>query len=76
MRLRQLIADNLPDDRVNLPTHMHQRVEKHLLQTAKKNPALDLESYEVLTHQLEFADLRELQDIIVTNALWGLMLVG
>ena len=71
LKLRRHIAKNLQNDPANLPTHVQQEIRKRLLQAAKKNPALDLQAYDVLTGLLEFADLRELQDIIVTKALWG-----
>jgi hypothetical protein len=70
LQLRRVIADTLNDDADGLPSHVTQRISDRLHKAAKKNPALDVNSYDVLTRQLEFADLRELQDIIVTKALW------
>ena len=71
LRLRQLIASNLEDDPANLPAHVQRKVNERLQQAAKRNPALELKDYEDLTAQLEFADLRELQDVIASKALWG-----
>lgn len=37
---------------------------------SRKNAAIDLEQYKQLSKRLEFADLRELQDIITNKTLW------
>jgi hypothetical protein len=68
--LRQLISQALHDNLAILPMHVQQKIMERLQKAAKKNPALDLKTYESLPSQLEYADLRELQDIIVNKALW------
>ena len=70
LQLRQIIAQTLNDDPAALPTHVQQKINERLQKAARKNPALDLEAYQVLARRLEYADLRELQDIIVAKALW------
>ena len=70
LELRHIIAQTLNDDPASLPTHVQQKINERLQQAARKNPALDLEAYEALAGKLEYADLRELQDTIVTKALW------
>lgn len=70
LHLRRVIVTALNDDPTALPTHVQQKVKERLQVAAKKNPAMDLNRYQTLTGQLEYADLRELQDIIVTKALW------
>lgn len=70
LKLRQIITDALNNDPSALPSHIQQRIKDRLQGAAKKNPALDLKQYQTLTGQLEYADLRELQDTLVSNALW------
>ncbi len=70
LRLRQLIAKILQDDPSMLPSHVRQKIKERLQIALRTNPALDLKSYETITDQLEYADLRELQDTIVNKTLW------
>lgn len=70
LRLRSTISKTLEDDPSFLPSHVQQKIGERLQKAAKKNPAMNLTEYETLAGQLEYADLRELQDTIVTKALW------
>lgn len=70
LQLRHIIAETLNDDPAALPSHVQQRINERLQKAARQNPALDLTAYENLTGQMEYADLRELQDTIVAKALW------
>jgi hypothetical protein len=70
LKLREVIVGTLNDDPAALPTHVRQKINERLQLAAKKNPAMDLKQYQTLGGQLEYADLRELQDVIVTKALW------
>ena len=71
LRLRQLVTDILHDDPINVPEHVQQRIKDRFNQAAKKNPALDQSAFGVLSSQLEFTDMRELQAIISSKATWG-----
>jgi hypothetical protein len=68
--LRRTIASTLEGDATQLPAHVTQKVEERIQQAAKKNGALDTEYYQTLPTRLEFFDLRELQDTIMSKALW------
>lgn len=70
LNLRKTIAKVLDDDPTVLPSHVQQKIAERLQKAAKKNPAMNLQDYNTLTGKLEYADLRELQDAIVTKALW------
>ena len=70
LSLRLLIVRNLDDDASRLPTHVQKKIADRFQQVAKRTPALDLNSFKTLASQLEYADLRELEDIIVAKALW------
>lgn len=68
--LRQFIAAHLNEDPASLPAHVQRVVNGRLQQASKKNPDLDHKAFDLLSGLMEFSDLRELQDIIVTKALW------
>lgn len=70
LRLRAVVAANLNDDPELLPDHVRPKILDRLQKAARKNPALNLDDYQSLGRLLEFADLRELQDTIVSKALW------
>lgn len=70
LELRQTITRTLKDSPDSLPSHVRQKISTRLHKAAKKNPALNLKTFDTLSRQLEYADLRELQDTIVTKKLW------
>ena len=70
LKIRNLIDKKLGKDISLLPQHLKHRVEQKVLSVAKKNPTFDTEKYETLSGLLEFFDLRETQDVIVSKSLW------
>lgn len=70
LALRITVAETLEHDPNALPPHIRQKIKERLETTARRNPALDLAHYETLHGMLEFADLRELQDIFSNRKLW------
>src|SRR5262249_10546639 len=68
--IRRIIADALDGDASRLPSHVQTRVRERLQTAARRNPAVDADHYESLAGQLEYTDLRELQDTIVSKPLW------
>lgn len=70
--LRRLIDETLGGNGALLPPHVAQRMAERVQNEQRKNPALDARYLETLAGQLEFCDLRELQDIIVGKATWPL----
>jgi hypothetical protein len=70
LRLRAVIATTLGDDLRRLPPHVNQKAEERIQNAAKKNAALDPETYKNIASRLEFCDLRELQDTITNKLLW------
>jgi len=70
LRLRRCVVDGLEDDPSKVPSHVQEKVRDRLDTAGRKNPALDSEHYESLAGQLEYFDLRELQDSITNKALW------
>ena len=72
LALRRAIDDALGGDAVRLPSHVLQKIDERLQAAAKKNAALDLNYYQTLGGRLEYADLREVQDAILSKATWPL----
>jgi hypothetical protein len=70
LQLRSLMVAILNDDPALVPSHVKHRITERLQKAAKKNPAMNLNNYDSLESHLEYADLRELEDIIVTKSLW------
>jgi hypothetical protein len=68
--LRRLIATTFDNDQGRLPPHIAQKIEERIQRAAKKNAALDINTFQELGARLEYADLRELQDILVSKAGW------
>ena len=68
--IRDNIHVALTGDPAQLPSHVLQKIKDRLSAAARKNAALDGEHYKTLSGMLEYADLRELQDTIVSRALW------
>lgn len=70
LAVRRLIGERLGGERSLLPSHVEQRVHERVAAAARKLPedsALKLASFDA---QLEYFDLRELQDVITSKSLW------
>ncbi len=72
LTLRRTIAKALDGEAARLPSHVLQRIDERLQAAAKKNAALDLSYYQTLIGRLEYADLREIQDAILSKSSWPL----
>lgn len=70
--LRSSIAHVLDDTPTRLPAHVLLKVDERLQAAAKKNAAIDLTQATGLAGRLEYADLRELQDTVMSKTLWAL----
>lgn len=71
LALRREVVNGLGGDESRVPQHVLQKVKERVQAAAKKNPALDIARYEVLAGKLEFCDLREIQDVILSKVLWA-----
>ncbi|REJ88785.1 MAG: DUF262 domain-containing protein [Planctomycetota bacterium] len=70
LTLRQLIAvtlDNKPDE---IPHNLLEKTKERLERTAKKDATFNPDDYQALLAMLQFADLRELQQMLQCKALW------
>ena len=70
LALRGLVENLIGDDWNITPQHVQQKISERIQSAAKRNAAFDTERYETLSGRLEYADLRELQDIITSKVLW------
>lgn len=72
LTLRAAVNAALGGDAAGLPPHVLQKIDERVQAAAKKNAALDLNHYQTLAGRLEYADLREVQDAILSKVSWPL----
>jgi hypothetical protein len=70
LTLRRIIDESLGGNSSELPSHVLQKIEERLQAAAKKNSALDVSAFQTLRGKLEYADLREVQDSILSKTTW------
>ena len=70
LRLRKVVRDGLDGDVSRVPSHVREKVAARVDAAVRKSPALDGDHHETLTRQLEYFDLRELQETITNKPLW------
>jgi len=70
LSLRALIANQLQDDTSQLPQHITSKMQERMQAYVRKHPAADRTHYQTLSGLLEFSDLRELEQTIVSKSLW------
>ena len=71
LSLRHLIADSIGEDWTIIPQHVQQNTAWRIKSAAKRNAAFDTDRYSTVAGQLEYADLRELQDTLTAKTLWS-----
>ena len=70
---RELISAKLNDDPDQVVSQqVQQKVQERIDQQLRKQPGLDPSGFNSLRRRLEYADLRELEDLIVGKAAWDL----
>jgi hypothetical protein len=72
LSLRARIVEILAGDTAQLPPHVNQKASERIETAARKNPSIDPQEYAQLAKRLEYCDLRELQDIILSKVTWPL----
>lgn len=70
LHLRATIHNGLDGSVGQIPANVSEKVEERLQRALKRNAAMDANFYASLGGQLEYFDLRELQDTICNKALW------
>lgn len=71
IKIRAVIEQSLAGNLDLVPSHVLQKVNDRISRAAKKNAAMDADSYRVLSGMLEFFDLRELQETISGKSSWA-----
>lgn len=71
LRLRKLIETTLGSDGSAVPPHVAQKMQQRMQDVANKNPSAINPSSAGLVERLIYCDLRDLQDIITSKALWS-----
>lgn len=70
LSLRSLIDESLGGDESRLPPHVIKKARERHATSVKKNPAV-AERLDTLSGKLEYCDLRELEDIVLSKTAWG-----
>jgi len=70
LALRRLIGERLHGESERLPPHVTQKVRERIDTASRKQPGLAQRRSQDLSVQLQYFDLRELQDTIAAKPLW------
>lgn len=70
LALRDCVQGVVTQNRKEFPPHILTKVKERMQKAARKDASFDTEYYATLKGQLEYFDLRELQDTILNKALW------
>jgi hypothetical protein len=70
LSLRRVITGEHGFDRMLIPPHIAAKVEERISRARRRNPAIDLTYSETLDGMLEYFDLREVQDTILSKTGW------
>jgi len=74
LKLRDLIAEKIDDEQFNIqvPPHILEKVNKRIQNTLRKNPGLNPEDFRQLRKRLDYFDLQEYCDLIISRDTWEL----
>lgn len=70
LALRALLLQTLTEQSLSPPSHILDKVQERISRAARKDASFDEERYKSLEGQLEYFDLREIQDTIMNKSLW------
>ncbi len=71
LTIRSKVVATLGSDWMTVPSHIRQKVDDRIKAAAQKNAAFSVAKYNNLKANLEFFDLRELQDLLGSKAHWN-----
>lgn len=71
LSVRKAVDTALSGQTAQVPQYVLQKVDERIARAAKKSAALDTDRYQTLAGKLEYFDLRDLQDTIISKALWS-----
>lgn len=72
LKLRDVIGTNILDEDFNqlVPPHIIDKVGKRIQNTLKKNPSLNSDDFKTTRKKLDYFDLQEYCDVIVSKSSW------
>jgi hypothetical protein len=70
--LRAVVVETLASNGAVLPSHVREQVVKRVQSAAQRNASINPDNYHDVASQIEYCDLREVQDTITAKALWPL----
>jgi len=70
LTLRKVVEVGLNEDIHNVPPHILQKVDERISRATKKNASMDAERFHSLNGKLEYFDLRDVQDTIISKSNW------
>lgn len=71
LAIRDLIADRLNNDWQLIPDHLRPKMDERINRAMAENPAIKNEGVEGVANRLSYADLRELEGILISKQTWG-----
>ena len=71
LALRKVVVDAIDNDLEQLPSHLLTGAQDRIQRALRKNAALSAEPFEKAEGVLEYFDLREIQDSILSKVLWS-----
>lgn len=71
LSLRKIVANSLTSTDAVFPPHVLEKLNERIQKAVSKNAALDADYYKTAMGKLEYCDLRELQDTILSKNLWS-----
>lgn len=74
LQLRDIIADSINEERYGelIPPHIIEKVSKRIQTTLKKNPSLSIEDFKSSRKKMDYFDLQEYCDVILSKSTWEL----
>jgi hypothetical protein len=74
LKLRDVIADSISEEQYNelIPPHIIEKVSKRIQVTLKKNPGMSLEDFRPVRKKMDYFDLQEYCDVILSKGTWDL----
>ena len=70
--LRLEVTERLENDVDKLPVNIREKINLRAKSAMDKNPVLDVEIFQTIAGLLEYADLRDLQDVVTNRSLWAI----
>lgn len=71
LRLRERVVAGLKNDAGRLPSHVQYKINERIQRASRTTPGFASGTYDTLDARLEYADLRELHDVMMNKDIWS-----